>query len=135
MTELNNCNTCGLKPEIKPFRRFHYAECKCSKIVGPDVFTERNPWTAEVAADMWNRANPVEDGFEFMPEYINFLAGELASYRLHVTASENGLTIKETMASDAQTAKHIKALIEECQHHKQDLTDFYKNRLQTEARA
>lgn len=84
---------------------------------------------------MWNRANPVEDGFEFMPEYINFLAGELASYRLHVTASENGLTIKETMASDAQTAKHIKALIEECQHHKQDLTDFYKNRLQPGVKA
>lgn len=132
MIELNNCNTCGLKPEIRsPSKHDNYCECKCGKI----VISNSQLWTSEVAADMWNRANTVEDGFEFRRDYINFLAGELASYRLQVTASENGLTIKETMASDAQTAKHIKALIEECQHHKQDLTDFYKNRLQTEARA
>lgn len=129
---LNNCTTCGRKPEIRsPSKYDNYLECKCGKT----VISNNQLWTSEVAADMWNRVNPVEDGFEFMPDYINFLAGELASYRLHVTASENGLTIKETRPSDSQTAKHISALIEECQHHKQDLTDFYKNRLQTEARA
>ena len=133
---LNNCTTCGRKPGLRINGEIgksnSYYQCKCGKSVQSMGAFD---WRPEVAADMWNRANPVEDGFEFMPDYINFLAGELASYRLHVTASENGLTIKETRPSDSQTAKHISALIEECQHHKQDLTEFYINRLQTEARA
>lgn len=129
MIELNNCTTCGRKPEIgfsELSTKNMMAICRCGKQISSAGL---KIWSAEVAADMWNRANPQEDGFEFRRDYINYLAAELASYRLNVTASENGLTIKETRPSDAQTAKHINALIEECEYHKQDLTEFYKKRL------
>lgn len=128
---LNNCTTCGRKPEFGGF--FHvfagnyHVVCKCGKTV---MANKGNIWQKEVAADMWNRANPQEDGFEFRRDYINYLAAELASYRLNVIATDNGLTIKENRPSDAQTAKHINALIEECEYHKQDLTEFYKKRLE-----
>jgi hypothetical protein len=130
---LNNCTTCGRKPEIQVIDWFHHAQCKCGKHVSA---SGGNIWSAEVAADMWNRANPVEDGFEFRRDYINYLAAELVKYRLFVTVNGKGaLMIKETRPSDKETAENIRGLIAECQYHKQDLIDFYKNRLQTEAKS
>jgi hypothetical protein len=133
MIILNNCTDCGRVPNlIGRFQSSHFhAECKCGKRVESASGLQ---WSREVAADMWNRANPEEDGFEFNPEYINFLAGELARYRLRVIVVGKGLTIHETLDADQETCGEIQDLLKQCNLHTQDLAEFYRKRLVPAAR-
>lgn len=126
MIILNTCIDCGRVPSVGSNEYCtHYVVCVCGK----EVFSETKVWSAEVAADMWNRANPVEQGFEFNRGYINFLAGELARYKLHVIIIGGVLTVRETCPNDLDTADEIDKLLRECRLHKQDLAEFYRKRL------
>lgn len=124
---LNNCIDCGRVPEMKIlYGGNHGAECKCGKY----VFSDFKNWSREVAADMWNRANPVESALDVKGVYLNFLAGELARYRLRVIVIENGLTIHETCPTDEETGDEIERLMSQCRLHTKELTAFYRKRLE-----
>ena len=129
MIILNNCIDCGIVPELIPVaqgKHFH-PKCKCGK----ELFSDFKTWSREVAADMWNRANQVESGVVVRSGvYINFLAGELARYKLRVIVTENGLTIHETCPADKFKADNIDELLRVCGLHSEDLTEFYRKRLE-----
>ncbi len=128
MIILNNCIDCGRVPELIPVaqgKHFH-PKCKCGK----ELFSDFKTWSQEVAADMWNRANPVESALDVKGVYLNWLASELARYRLRVIVTEKGLTIHETCPSDEETGDEIERLLKQCRRHTQDLTKFYKKRLE-----
>ncbi len=128
MIILNNCIDCGRVPDIKLMRRSKsWAECKCGKKVFSNAPDE---WqvSKEVLADMWNRANPVEQGFEFNREYINFLAGELASNKIKVSVRDGYLLMQKP--EPAFDEERCDALITECSLHSEDLTEFYRKRLE-----
>lgn len=93
-------------------------------------FSDFKYWSQEVAADMWNRANPVEPALNVKGVYLNFLAGELARYRLRVMVTDKGLTINETCPTDEETGDEIERLLRQCRLHTQDLTEFYRKRLE-----
>jgi len=80
--ELNNCRNCGRVPLWSYSGSFNNSCLCCS--CGRTVASNGKIWSQEVAADMWNQANPEESGFEFNREYINFLAGELISCNLQL---------------------------------------------------
>jgi hypothetical protein len=125
MIILNNCTDCGRVPRLVgrlKDRHFH-AECKCGK----RIVSNYSVWSREVAADVWNRANPEEDGFEFNLEYINFLAGELARNGIRAFASAEGLKL---YGVNALLSDDVSGLLRECSLHTQDLTEFYRKRLE-----
>jgi len=72
---LNNCTTCGRKPEIQVIGLCNYAQCKCGK----NVSANKGIWTAEVAADMWNRDNPQVESLRINTG--NHMPGDVASHR------------------------------------------------------
>lgn len=123
---LNNCIDCGKVPEIQVIDWHFYPQCKCGKTVK----SNGKLWSQEVAADMWNRANPVESALDVKGVYLNWLAGELARYRLRVIVTEKGLTIHETCPTDEETGDEIERLLRQCKLHTQDLTEFYRKRLE-----
>jgi len=87
---LNNCTTCGRKPDIYKMvsgdRLDHYFGCKCGRTVNSDCKRE---WTPEVAADMWNLANPQEECVRI--NIGNHLPGDVAIHRSPTLPS--GLTV------------------------------------------
>ncbi len=85
MIELNNCTTCGRKPEIQVIGLCNYAQCKCGK----NVSANSGIWSEEVAADMWNRANPQEECVRI--NIGNHLPGDVAIHRSPTLPS--GLTV------------------------------------------
>lgn len=127
---LNNCTTCGRKPEIRKIvlsdRVDYYFSCKCGRTVNSDCKRE---WTPEVAADMWNRANPVDQEYE--DHYINYLAASVAKLGIKPTFDDSGmLEFKGKLIINKNPALAVSL----CKY-RQELTDFYKNRLQTEAKS
>lgn len=124
---LNNCIECGRSPLWSYSGSFNNSCLCCS--CGRTVASNGKIWSREVAADMWNRANPVDTCADIRSVYINFLAGELARYRLRVMVTEKGLTIHETCPTDEETGDEIERLLRQCRLHTQDLTKFYKLRL------
>ena len=121
---LNNCTTCGRKPEIQVIDWFHYAQCKCGKHVSA---SGGNIWSAEVAADMWNRANPVPVR---AMSHINYLADLAAKSGPKPVLKKSGYV--DFIGGSFKTNS---LLAHDLMNYRQELTDFYKNRLQTEARA
>lgn len=84
---LNNCNQCGRKPDRKTIADENYFECKCGRTVRSLQFSLF--WTPEVAADMWNRANPQEEK-TMHSDYINYLAEQASEWRPMSAAPTNG---------------------------------------------
>ena len=133
MIILNNCIDCGRVPKLQVLGSVsrngdgsnHCYSCKCGKSVRP---IDYRIWSQEVAADMWNQANPEESGFEFNREYINFLAGELASNKIKVSVREGYLLMQKP--EPAFDEERCDALITECSLHSEDLTEFYRKRLE-----
>lgn len=132
---LNNCTTCGRKPDIHKhsFNRFshewnHYAICGCLKHVSA---IGGNIWTAEVAADMWNRANP-ETEMSDEKDYINYLAACVARAGFSVTL-EGG----EVYLSPGWKVcmEEFRELTWEVFRRKEEMFKFYKNRLQPGVKA
>ena len=123
---LNNCTTCGRKPKIGYAQITGFnAWCSCGKT----VFSDFGIWPdKEVAADMWNRANPEREREK--PDFINFLAAEICKAGLSVYFDENG-----EVTFSGKVKAPVPNLALECIRYRNELTDFYKNRLQTEARA
>lgn len=122
---LNNCNTCGRKPEIRGHfdifnRRNHQAICKCGKAI---ITLRGNTWTAEVAADMWNRANPQEE--EVRRDYLNYLAACIAREGFRVEL-ENGVVY--LCPSWKITDENYK-LVREVLNRNHEMHEFYKKRL------
>lgn len=130
MIILNECTDCGRFPEIYEFECFgtnFYTVCMCGKSVKSN---NDRIWIREVAADMWNLENPVEQELDAKGVYLNFLAGELNRFRLRVMVTDNGLTIHETCQNDKETGDEIERLLKQCRLHTQDLAAFYKKRLE-----
>jgi len=128
MIILNNCIDCGRVPSRSFNGSFNNAcyTCKCGRAVA----SNGDLWSLEVAADMWNRANPEESSLDVKGVYLNWLAGELARYRLRVIVTEKGLTIHETCPANEETGDEIERLLRQCRLHTQDLTEFYRKRLE-----
>lgn len=128
---LNNCTTCGRKPEIRsPSRYDNYCECKCGKT----VISNNQLWTAEVAADMWNRANPVDEERVFYQ--MNILADKVCKAGLSPAFDKNGnIFFYKTSNKSILTNEKNKWLNIKLKKYKQELTDFYKNRLQPGVKA
>lgn len=116
---LNNCTTCGRKPEIQVIGLCNYAQCKCGK----NVSANSGIWSEEVAADMWNRANPQEE--EVRRDYLNYLAAEICKAGLSVCFDEHGDIV---FTGKVKTpAPHLAM---ECIKYRNELTEFYKKRLE-----
>lgn len=116
---LNNCTTCWRKPEIQVIGLCNYAQCKCGK----NVSANRGIWSAEVAADMWNRANPQEE--EVRRDYLNYLAAEICKAGLSVCFDEYG-----DMLFTGKVKTPLPNLAMECIKYRNELTEFYKKRLE-----
>jgi hypothetical protein len=125
---LNNCIDCGRVPLWSYSGSFNNSCLCCS--CGRTVYSNGKIWSQEVAADMWNRANQAESALDVKGVYLNWLAGELARYRLRVMVTENGLKINETCPTDEETGDEIERLLRQCRLHTQDLTEFYRKRLE-----
>lgn len=121
---LNNCTTCGRKPEIQVIGLCNYAQCKCGK----NVSANRGIWSAEVAADMWNRANPQEE--EVRRDYLNYLAAEICKAGLSVCFDEHG-----DMLFTGKVKTPLPNLAMECIKYRNELTEFYKKRLERGVKA
>lgn len=120
---LNNCTTCGRKPEIQVIGLCNYAQCKCGK----NVSANKGIWTAEVAADMWNRANPVEE--EVKSDIINRIAHDLAVCAVKVDISTGKL--KFTQSDNCGFSEGlVLSRIVNAQQYERELTEFYKKRLE-----
>jgi len=120
MIELNNCTTCGRKPRIGINGWSSDVWCRCGKIVK----SNGGIWSEEVAADMWNRANPQEEK-TMHSDYINYLADRLAKNGIRVIVQNYGFSF-DTKRGVAE--KNID-LMNEALNHGDELTEFYKNRL------
>lgn len=128
MIELNNCNTCGRKPEIRGYinifsQRNNQAICKCGKAIIP---YRGNSWSEEVAADMWNRANPQEEK-TMHSDYINYLADQASKAGLKAKIDDWGnLDFGKPKISNPDMAMLALELIK----FRLELTEFYKKRLE-----
>lgn len=123
---LNNCTTCGRKPERKTIADENYFECKCGRTVRSLQFSLF--WTPEVAADMWNRANPQEE--EVRRDYLNYLAAEICKAGLSVCFDEHG-----DMLFTGKVKTPLPNLAMECIKYRNELTEFYKKRLERGVKA
>lgn len=124
---LNNCTTCGRKPKILTYGALmndYFAQCSCGKKV---YSAERNTeWSSEVAADMWNRANPQEEK-TMHSDYINYLADQASKHGLKAKIDDWGnLDFGKPKISNPDMAMLALELIK----FRIELTEFYKKRLE-----
>jgi len=122
MIILNNCIDCGRVPGIQViYGGNHAAICKCGKAVVSDF----KIWSREVAADMWNRANPVFN-IDFID--VNVLAHIICRQGLKPFIDNRGeLQFRGEVRDGFVASKNIMQMV-----HAQndDLTAFYKSRLE-----
>lgn len=116
---LNNCTTCGRKPRIGISGWSSDVWCRCGKMVK----SNGGIWSEEVAADMWNRANPQE---EVRRDYLNYLAAEICKAGLSVCFDEHG-----DMLFTGKVKTPVPYLAMECIKYRNELTEFYKKRLES----
>ena len=93
---LNNCTTCGRKQKIG---RTSFGGCNAWCACGKMVHSNGDQWIETVAADMWNRANPQKDYFEFRPDHINKIAHDLAISGFRTDVSQGILNLTLTQIS------------------------------------
>lgn len=120
---LNRCTTCGREPLIKQMGRYleYYSECKCGKCIIPNGM---QIWSKEVAADMWNRANPA-------PEFsVNYLLDQVAKYGLRATVDDEGLRISGNFKGDDAARDRVEALLMQCDAQADEIETFLINRLE-----
>lgn len=123
---LNNCIDCGRSPELIPVaqgKHFH-PKCKCGK----ELFSDFKTWSREVAADMWNRANPVRPAIINESDLINYLASMAAKRGLKPVLKEFGCVefIGNMSIKDGEDASIALDLI----RYRTELYEFYKSRLE-----
>lgn len=121
---LNNCTTCGRKPRIGISGWSSDVWCRCGKIVK----SNGGIWSEDVAADMWNRANP-EQRRSIETEHINRLADTIAKMGIVVDPTGNDLEFKMPEQKGVSRAYWLEVQLD-IRTYKQDLTEFYKKRLE-----
>lgn len=128
MIELNNCTTCGRKPSIlrclPVMSKNYHAYCKCGKAVEPIL---GNIWTPEVAADMWNLANPKEE--EVKSDIVNRIAHDLAVCAIKVDISTGKIKFKQSDNCGFSELLVLSRIVN-AQRYEDELTEFYKKRLE-----
>jgi hypothetical protein len=122
MIKLNNCIDCGREPWIKFYTSIGYNMlCRCGKNVSANA---GNHWSQEVAADMWNRANPK------LGEHINDLADRAAKAGIKpvIRQSEFGEWLDFTGGNYMNAERCL--LATELYDNKPQLLAFYRKRLE-----
>lgn len=127
---LNNCTTCGMIPTMKTTRILrgeitNFFWCRCGKC----VYSDSAIWPKETAADMWNRANPVEE--ETMHDnQVNRIADELAICGIKADVSTGKLILSPS--NNGFSVKLVMSRIRKARMHETELTEFYLRRLEAE---
>ena len=118
MIILNNCIDCGRVP----FRSFNGSfnnacySCKCGRAVA----SNGDMWSREVAADMWNRANPVDS--------INLIAHTISKKGLKPFFHKSGLL--QFHGELNGSCREDRNLLSEIRAKEKELTEFYRKRLE-----
>ncbi len=122
MIILNNCIDCGRVPLRSHSGHINNScySCEC----GRTVASNGDMWSLEVAADMWNRANPK------LSEHINDLADRAAKAGIKpvIRKSEFGEWLDFTGGNEMVSEHCLLAM--ELYDNKPQLLAFYRKRLE-----
>lgn len=128
---LNNCTTCGFKPLIlrrEPVPNDENFHCFCA-CCGKCVYSDSAIWPKETAADMWNRANPVEEETMHDNE-VNRIAHDLAKMGsvIYLVGGELCIGYPIALTDNARSDRFYIQM--DVSRYETELTEFYRKRLE-----